>query len=121
MVPQEVRKFILECIDSVAQLEALVLLHESPQQDWTVQDLARRLYVEVGEAAKILSGLLICELAATDGRVFRYHARDAEHHVLIERVVQTYATCLIPLTTLIHDKASGPRKFADALKVRRDK
>jgi hypothetical protein len=34
-VPPEVREFLLECIDSVGQLEALILLREAPQQELT--------------------------------------------------------------------------------------
>ena len=46
VLPIEVQEFHLECIDSVAQLEALLLLHGSPQQDWDILTLARRLHVE---------------------------------------------------------------------------
>src|SRR6185312_2635182 len=44
-VPPEVRLFIFDCIESVAHLEALLLLKDSPEQDWDVSSLARRLYV----------------------------------------------------------------------------
>jgi hypothetical protein len=119
-VPPEVREFLLECIDSVGQLEALILLREAPQQEWTVPELARRLYVEEGEAAKILSGLVGCELAATDGTAFKYFVSDDERHGLVGSVARTYSRCLVPVTQLIHDKALGIRKLADAFKFRKD-
>jgi hypothetical protein len=120
-IPDEVREFLTECIDTVAQLEALLLLRKSPDQDWNVSELAHRLYVKEAEAIKILSGLVSCELAITDGTSFRYHARDAEHQILITEVATTYARSLVPVTKLIHEKASGIRKFAAAFKIRKDK
>ena len=62
-VPAEVREFLLACIDSVAELEALLLLRENPGQDWDATTLARRLYVTDTEGAKILDHLVQCSLA----------------------------------------------------------
>ena len=77
-VPADVRDFLLACIDSVAELEALLLLRESPGQDWDAAMLARRLYVGEAEGAKILEHLVQCELAARTPAGFRYHVRDDE-------------------------------------------
>jgi hypothetical protein len=120
-ISDDVRVFLDECIDSVAELEALLLLCESPDQDWRVSELARRLYVDEAEAGKILSSLVSCELAITDGTLFRYQARDTERHMLVGKVAATYARSLVPVTKLIHDKTTGIRKFADAFKIRKDK
>lgn len=119
-VPTEVREFLLACIDSVAELEALLLLREMPQQDWVAATLARRLYVGEAEGAKILEHLVQCELAAKTGAGFRYHVRDRERQRLVDGLAQSHAKFLVPLTRLIHDKASGIRKFAAAFKFRKD-
>jgi hypothetical protein len=119
-VPPDVRLFILNCIDSVAHLEALLLLKESPGQEWDVPSLARRLYIGQTEAAAILEHLTACELAQRDSTGFRYHVRDAEQQRLMEALAESHAKHLVPLTRLIHDKASGIRKFAAAFKFRKD-
>lgn len=119
-VPIEVREFLRACIDSVAELEALLLLREQPAQDWDAAMLARRLYVGESEAAKILEHLVQCELAAKVGTGVRYHVRDAERQFLVDGLAQSHAKYLVPLTRLIHDKTSGIRKFADAFKFRKD-
>ena len=54
-VPPQIRDFLNGCIDSVAELEALLLLREAPEQDWAITTLARRLYVGDTEAATILA------------------------------------------------------------------
>ena len=120
-VPTEVRDFVVRCIESVAQLEALLLLRGPPQLAWNVPAVARRLYVEEGEAAKLLSALVSCELAVTDGAAFHYHPRDAEMMDLVDRLAETYARSLVPVTKLIHERDIVIRKFADAFKIRKDK
>ena len=119
-VPAEVRDFLRACIDSVAELEALLLLREAPGQDWDAAMLARRLYVGEAEGTKILEHLVQCELAARTAAGFRYHARDGERQRLVDGLADSHAKFLVPLTRLIHDKASGIRKFADAFKFRKD-
>src|SRR5690349_803500 len=119
-VPAEVRDFLRACIDSVAELEALLVLREMPSQDWHAATLARRLYVGEAEGAKILEHLVQCELAAKTAAGFRYQVRDGERRRLVDGLAQSHAKYLVPLTRLIHDKASGIRKFAEAFKFRKD-
>src|SRR5437868_5008750 len=105
-VPAEVRDFLRACIDSVAELEALLLLRETPERDWDAATLARRLYVGEAEGAKILEHLVQCELTARTAAGFRYHVRDDERQRIVNGLAESYARYLVPLTRLIHDKAS---------------
>jgi hypothetical protein len=119
-IPAEVREFLQTCIDSVAELEALLLLRETPGQVWDATTLARRLYVGDAEGIKILEHLVHCELAVKTGTGFLYHERDQERQQLVDGLAQSHAKYLVPVTRLIHEKASGIRKFADAFKFRKD-
>jgi len=119
-VPPEIRAFLFACIESVAELEALLLLREVPTQCWDAGTLARRLYIGESEGAKILDHLAACELAARGEAGFRYHVRDAERQRLVDGLADSHARHLVPLTRLIHERASGMRKFADAFKFRKD-
>ena len=119
-VPAEVREFLRACVDSVAELEALLLLREAPGQNWEAAMLARRLYIGEAEGAKILEHLVQCELASKTADGFRYHVRDGERERLVDGLAESHAKFLVPLTRLIHDKASGIRKFAEAFKFRKD-
>lgn len=119
-ISADVREFLIECIDSVAQLEALLLLRGTPQQSWDVPSVAGRLFISNEEAGQILSSLVACELVTTDGTIFRYESSDRERQDLIERVSQSYSRFLIPVTKLIHDKSGRIRKFADAFKFRKE-
>jgi hypothetical protein len=119
-VPAEIRAFLFACIRTVADLEALLLLRESPDQDWDAATLARRLYIGESEGAKTLEHLVQCELAAKSGMGVRYHVRDAARQQLVDGLAESHARHLVPLTRLIHDRSSGARRFADAFKFRKD-
>jgi hypothetical protein len=121
LIPADVRAFILECIESVAQLEALLLLRETPDRGWDVAAIAQRLYIGESEAGNLLSQLVACDLAATDGTVFKFSTRDEEHRMLVDSVALAYKRYLVPVTRLIHDKTQNIRKFADAFRFRKDK
>jgi hypothetical protein len=56
-IPAEIVQFITEKIDSVAQLEALLLLRDQPDERWSVQALARRLYIDETQTAELLTRL----------------------------------------------------------------
>ena len=56
-IPARVLQFLAERIDTVPQLEALLLLWENPQRLWSEEDLAARVYVSRQVAATILQAL----------------------------------------------------------------
>ncbi|HET9715268.1 MAG TPA: hypothetical protein VFP60_03700 [Pseudolabrys sp.] len=120
LIPADVRDFILRYVDSVAQWEALLLLRGSPEQEWELSQIAKRLYITEKEAAEVLS--LLCEdgfLTVKGGR-FQYGCASAEQRNLVDRLAMIYSRHLIPVTKLIHSKPKGIRQFADAFKFRKD-
>jgi hypothetical protein len=120
-VPEPVREFLLEHIDSVAQLEALLLLRQSAPQSWNPSQLAKRLYIDETEARTVLSGLVAGNLVVTDGTAFQFCPESDEQKSLIDAVTESYAHYLVPVTTIIHEKAAGIRQFANAFKFRKDR
>lgn len=120
-VPGEVRDFILRYIDSVAQLEALLLLRGNPDERWDVGTAAKRLYASEEETAGVLTQL--CEdglLSASDG-VYRYDCATADLRDIVDRLADVYSRHLIPVTNIIHAKPRRIRQFADAFRFRKDR
>ncbi len=60
----DVYEFILENIDTVPHLEALVLLWNSRPVWWTCEELATRLYVPMDKVTQLLRDLVRMELLA---------------------------------------------------------
>jgi hypothetical protein len=121
-IPDDVKQFIVERIDSIVQLEALLLVRDSPQVDWTVNAVAKRLYIGEQEARVILQrlsadGFLIA--SPEKSLVYRYHVRSPELGQTVDRVAALYSMYLITVTNLIHAKPrTRVQEFADAFKLK---
>jgi DNA-binding GntR family transcriptional regulator len=118
--PDDVRDYILNHIDSIAQLEALLLLRAHPDESWDVVKMARRLYVSEPEVSDALGRLVSNGIVSFEEDSFAYQP-SPEMRDLIERVTATYRRHLIAVTNLIHSKPSRIHQFADAFKFRRDR
>ena len=119
-IPADLRDFILRCIDSVAHLEALLLLRASPETSWEVAAVAARLYSSTEQAGEVLAQLCDEHLLVCEDGTFRYAGQPPEHRAMIDRLAESYAKQLIPITNLIHSKPRRIRQFADAFKFRKD-
>lgn len=123
VIPDTVHRLILERIDSVAELEALLLLRSEPQ-DWDAARLAGRLYISAGEAAVLLGGLQARGLfkVNTDTGLYHYEPDRPELAEAVDLLADTYRTRLIPVTKLIHSKStpSSLQRFADAFRLRKE-
>ncbi len=121
-IPEDVKQLILERIDSIAQLEALLLLRGSPQIDWTTDAVAKRLYIGEQEANVELQhlcagGFLIAN--PEKSLLYRYHVGSPELGQTVDRVAALYSRYLIPVTNLIHGKPrTRVQEFADAFKLK---
>jgi hypothetical protein len=121
IIPDDVRDFILGHIDSIAELEALLLLRNYAEQDWTIKAVAKRLYVSEAIAAEVLTRLAAGGLCVCGDECYRYHPSTGEQGATIDRLSDAYAQYLIPVTNLVHNKPARIQKFADAFRFRRDK
>jgi len=125
MEPGSVEQFIVDEIDSVPHLEALLLLWRDAPRQCSVRQLADQLYVTLGRASAIAEDLhrrgLIEREPRHDGAYF-YDKRSEERNDLIAEVEVTYRRELIRISGIIHSKASpGIRAFADAFRLRKEK
>lgn len=124
-ISERVRAFVAQQIDSVVQLEALLLLHAHPQKEFEPADVARELRIDAAWAEPQLlelcrKGLLKCNEAST--RLFRYAPASPELDATVSDLAQAYATRRVTIISLIFSKPPNPiRSFAEAFRLRRDK
>jgi hypothetical protein len=118
-IPADLREFILRYIDSVAHLEALLLLRANPETAWDTSIIAQRLYTTEQQAAEVLTQLCADGLLTHDSDRYRYGNQSAENLAMIDQLAALYAKQLIPITNLIHGKPRRIRQFADAFKFRK--
>jgi hypothetical protein len=123
-IPDDVARFILERIDSVAQMEALLLFRSHPTQEWSGEELAKRLYISEKQTADLMSGLCTHEILvaiSSEPPKYRYQPGSKELQLMVDRVTEIYSKHLVPVTNLIHSKPiTRVQEFADAFKFRKD-
>ncbi len=116
-------KFLLEKIDTVPHLEALLLLWNKRPKSWAVEEMAKELYLAPEPTRAILDDLVRQELivlAPAPGG-YRYEP-EAERDRLIGSVDSIYRRELIRVTRLIHSKpSSAVRAFAQAFRLTKDR
>lgn len=123
-IPADVRAFVLAYIDSIAQLEALLLLRGRPQPEWTVAEVAQRLYISEEQTAAVLARLVADSLVVSSPTPpvrFAFRPASAELAGAVDRLADTYRGHLVPVTNLVHSKPKTRiREFADAFRIRKD-
>ena len=123
-IPSDLRNFILETIDSVGQVEAILLCRANPNEEWCPELVAARLYISEKDAASLLaqlSSLNMLERLEGEPPRYRYRTASPELSALIDQLAATYAKHLISVTKLIHTKPKTRiQQFADAFRIRKD-
>ena len=124
-IPNDLRQFILERIESVAYLEALLLLRSKPDAPWTYEAVANRLYIDQKQTAELLARLdadgFVTSAGAEDS-AYRYQPHTAHLQQMIDSLAEFYGKHLVPITNLIHSKPKNRvQEFADAFRLRKDK
>jgi hypothetical protein len=121
LLPGPVREFLLTRIDSIAQLEALVLLCSEPSRSWTAAEIARRLYVDESACVAILNSLMRQQLLRSDEGRYEFWCESEALAETVAQVSEHYAKHLIPVTNLIHSKPARIREFANAFRISKEK
>jgi len=121
----EVDRFIIDQIDSVPHLEALLLLSNSRSVWWTLTEVAERLYVDGSVAKGILNDLIGQRLIVTSPAArdeYSYQAQEEERDRLLAAVDATYRREMVRISTMIHSKASpAVREFARAFRFKKER
>ena len=117
-LPPEVADFIVRHLDSVAELEALLLTRSSGGA-WDAERLASRLYSSTNIAREVLSALHRKRLVDEAEGVFTYAPASPSLRAAADALAAAYPRFLIPITRLIHEKPSSSlRAFSDAFRLR---
>ena len=121
LIPSDVLEFLLEHIDSVAELEALLLLRSNAGHAWTVPLMSKRLYIDEPQCIGVLRHLEAQGLCACTEGHYHYALSNSPKQETVDRLAHTYSHYLIPVTNVIHNKPARIQKFADAFRFWRGK
>jgi hypothetical protein len=107
-LPSELYAFLLNHVDSVAELECLLLARTEVNESWTAEQMAQRLYISVRNAHQVLDSLVargfMARNMATDAANFKYAPNSEEVEQEIARMANLYTEYLIPVSQFLHAK-----------------
>lgn len=122
-ISREVDQFIRDHISSVEQLEVLLLLAESPQQEWSAVQIAQKLYRQPESITTHLEALLAagllkkCEAAKA---TYCYAANSGAVDATVRALDKAYRQRKDTVIRLIFSRPSDAiRSFADAFRIRK--
>lgn len=120
-IPENVKRLIAERIDSIPELEAVLLLKDHPDRSWDADQAGARLYVSRTVASHVLAALAGRGLLRREGQAYRYAPTDDSLRADIEDLAGCYSRQLVDVTQLVHSKPGAiVRSFADAFRFRKD-
>jgi len=117
---KQVDQFILDEIDSVPHLEALLLLWNSRPKQWSADEMSKALYLESDATQLILRDMQNRGFASSESNLFSY-LPNPDRDQLIDSLDRIYRREVIRVSTMIHSKASpAVRAFARAFRLKKD-
>lgn len=117
---EAIDRFILEEIESVPHLEALLLLFNSRPRQWPLQQMAGSLYISPHQTQPILQDLARRGFVTLHAGQYAYNPDNPRHH-LIAGLDTMYRHELVRISTLIHARPSASvREFARAFRFKKD-
>jgi hypothetical protein len=120
-IPDDVRRFLLQCIDSVEQLEVLLLLHRYPDEARSPATVAQELYSNTESIARRMAGLDANGLLVSTGpSSYRYQPRTPALDSTVRLLADTYRERRVAVITVIASKPMEKvRAFSDAFRIRK--
>lgn len=124
-IRRQVDQFILDEIDTVSHLEALLLLWSGKSKQWSVEDMAKAIYVKPAFAERVLRdlaqrGMAVANSGSPDR--YSYNSGSEEKSNLVQALDTIYRREIVRISTMIHSKGSpSMREFAKAFRFTKDR
>ena len=122
-LPDDVRLFLHQHIESVEHLEVLLLLWRTPDRGWTSEEVATAVYSHPSSTVRRLALLLDQGLLREpEPGCYQYAPRTAELHQTVTHLDHVYRERRVAVITLIASKpVENVRAFSEAFRMRKKK
>ncbi len=123
-VPESVRSFILQYVDSVELLQVLLLLHRKPEKAWTLEEVEHEIRSSQSAIQKRLNDLYSRKVLQKEegDSLHRFKPYSAEIAAEISAVADFNQTHGSRVIELIYSRQNETlMNFANAFKVKKDK
>ena len=119
----EAEEFIERAVDTIHQLEILMLLRRSHDRFWRVDEIAAELQMTAATVASSVSGLHangVLAVEDTNPAAYRYEPRSIGLHAGVESLAASYEADPLPvLRAVLNKPPRALQTFSDAFLARR--
>jgi hypothetical protein len=120
----ELKQFVAQHIESLLQLEMLLLLRQDPKRRWTADEVAKSLYATPEMCAGLLTGLArggFLESGSAPELRWHYQPANADLDRLLGELSAIYHERRVAVISLIFSKpVNKVQTFADAFRLRKE-
>ena len=124
-IPEEVKRFLDQYINSIAELEIILFLRVHRDQSWSALSVAERIYSSEEVTAGLLTKLTDSGFISADdtsSAPFQYRPRNQELARMLDQLAEVYVKYLIPVSELVHKKSRrNIEGLADAFRFKKEK
>ncbi|HEY9180130.1 MAG TPA: hypothetical protein VIO32_05385 [Candidatus Baltobacteraceae bacterium] len=114
----EFRTFINKNINSIEQIEVLLILRANPERVWTVDEISAIMRSSSNSIRSRLQGLAAKKLsAAISDKEYRY-AASGRLDAMVELLAEEYGRRRFSVIELVFSRPDAARQFADAFRLR---
>lgn len=119
-IPDDVRRLLQRHIQSVAELEVLLLVH-GDERVWRADDAARELRFADDSVGQLLAGLVSKGFLREERGAYRFAPTDPRLVDGTHRLAAVYLERRVAVTTVIYAQPPAAiRAFADAFRLKRE-
>ncbi len=123
-IPEDVRAFLAQNIDSAELLETLLLMHSGGGREWTPEEVARSIYTVPAGATRRLEQLVHMRLVSSNGAsepAYRFAPASSALQAQVDALAAAYRVNRVGVINLIYSRPPDPvRSFSEAFKLRKD-
>jgi hypothetical protein len=114
-IPEPVRRLVAERLDSIAELEVLLLLHQMRDADWSAQSVSAELRIDPKWAGEQLVALCERQLLVESRRgsgIYRFHPATPDLAATVDALALCYADRRVSIVALLYSKPGRSRPRA---------
>jgi hypothetical protein len=119
----ELETFIHRNVNSIEQLEILLLLFGDGAHSWTPGEIAQRLYIQPDSAKARLTDLeskRLCHCTDQAEEKYRFAPDDPDNQRMVQELMEAYRVRRVAVISLVFSKTPDPiNSFSDAFRIRK--
>lgn len=121
-ISDDLRSFILDCIESASQIEILVLISKDKDKKWTSQEIREQLRSSDKSVENNLKRLHLNGILSIEENLYYYSPTNPKLENVSSELIDAFNKYPLRILEIVYNKQSEVlREFSEAFRLRKDK